>query len=75
MSMYDIEPRPGKKMEGLKTCPFCGSQPELKSKILNPESSHPTTLWWYQCSNTRCNGSQMWNKSVEAALENWNRRA
>ena len=73
MSFNDI--RPKVKDDRLLTCPFCGSQPELKTKILNPESSHPTTLFWYQCSNSRCNGSQMWNKSVEAALENWNRRA
>ena len=73
MSFIDIKRR--KRDDRLLACPFCGSQPELKTKILNSESSHPTTLFWYQCSNSRCNGSQMWNKSVEAALENWNRRA
>lgn len=73
MSFIDIKGR--KRDDRLLACPFCGSQPELKTKILNPESSHPTTLFYYQCSNSRCNGSQMWNKSVEAALENWNRRA
>lgn len=73
MSFNDI--RPKVKDGRLLACPFCGSQPELKTKILNPESSHPTTLFWYQCSNSRCNGSQMWNKSVEDALDNWNRRA
>lgn len=69
---HDIEKK--EKPTRVMACPFCGMAPTLQKKVVNEQSSHPTTIWWYECTNNQCGGFTTWNKSVEEALDKWNTR-
>lgn len=57
-------------MEGLKPCPFCGSDGVVSQK-------KDLETWIVECSNQRCPASYMigWDYETEKeAIEAWNRR-
>ena len=70
--MIDIEQKESPKH--IKPCPFCGVAPKLEIRVINENSGHPTTIYYYHCDNIYCGSNTTWNKSRAQAIEHWNTR-
>ena len=61
----------------LKPCPFCGSEPKLKSDVRHGGDAKNTVgvhYYWIKCPNDYCRVASMSVDSREMAAELWNRR-
>jgi Lar family restriction alleviation protein len=54
----------------LKACPFCGSEPTLRT-----DSGDFSTNYWVKCPNKFCSVSPAATNTQSAAISAWNVRA